>query len=115
MSLAHSNAVLEEKAAKLVDHLLFDRRSAANAPDGAPAGPVIVSLYRNAACRGALHSFRDRVGVPEVILVALPKRLRKSRRYLFDHVTECNQFTGHVVRGHARLDSDQAWPYVHKS
>ena len=49
---------------------------------------LIVSLYRNAACRGALHSFRDRVGIPEVILVALPKRLRKSRRYLFDHVTD---------------------------
>ena len=34
------------------------------------------------------------------------KRLRKSRRYLFDHVTKCNQFTGHVVSGHAGFNPD---------
>jgi hypothetical protein len=46
------------------------------------------------------------VGVPEVILVALPKRLRKSRGHLFDHMTERDQFTGHVVSGHAGFDPD---------
>jgi hypothetical protein len=114
MSLAHSNAVLEEKATKLVDHCCSIADQPRTHPMERLQVQLIVSLYRNAACRWALQSFRDRVGIPELILVALPKRLRESRRHLFDHVTERNQFTCHLVRGHARLDPDQAWPYVHK-
>jgi hypothetical protein len=59
-----------------------------------------------------LHGFRNHVSVSEVILVALPKRLGISRRHLFDLVTKPKQIPGHVVRGHARFDPDEAWRYV---
>jgi hypothetical protein len=61
---------------------------------------------KSTACRRTLHSLRNRVGVPEVILVASPKRLRKSRRHLFDRMTERKQFTAHIVSGHASFDPD---------
>jgi hypothetical protein len=47
--------------------------------------------------------------------MALPKWLRKSRRYLFDFVTKRNQLAGHVMSGHANLDPDQARRHVHES
>ena len=65
---------------------------------------LIVSLNRNTARRGALHSLRDRVRITEVILVALSKRLGISWRDLFDLVTKRNQLASHVVRGHAGFD-----------
>ena len=37
---------------------------------------------RNAACGRPLNSLRDRVGVSEVVLVALPERFGVSGRYL---------------------------------
>src|SRR5215469_2594083 len=115
MSLAHSNAVLEEKAAKLIDHCCpIADQPRAHAMQRLQI-QLVVSLYRNAASRRALYSLRYRVGVAEVVLVALPKWLRKSRRYLFDFVTKRNQLAGHVMSGHASLDPDQARRHVHQS
>ena len=107
--------MLQKKATNLVDH-------SCPIPDQTRPHAVqrlqvqlIVGLYRHATCRRALYSFRDRLGVSEVVLVALPKRPGISRRHLFDLVTERKQLPGHVVRGHAGFDPDQAWQHVHKS
>src|ERR1700746_3052174 len=97
MSLAHSNAMLQEKAAKLIDHCCPIADQPRTHPMQCLQVKLVVSLYRNAACRRALYSLRNGVGVPEGILVSRPKRLGKNRRYLFDLVTERDQFTGHVV------------------
>ena len=75
----------------------------------------MVSFYWNAACRGTLHGFGDRVGIPEVVLMALPERFRVSRRYLLYVVTKRSQLAGNIVRCHAGFDADQALRHVYKS
>ena len=75
----------------------------------------MVGFYWNAACRGTLHGFGDRVGIPEVVLMALPERFRVSRRYLLYVVTKCSQLAGNIVRCHAGFDADQALRHVYKS
>ena len=49
---------------------------------------LIVGLHWNAACGRPLNSLRDRVGVSEVVLVALPERFGISGRYLLYVMTE---------------------------
>ena len=80
--LTYRNAMLQEKAADLIDH-------SRSLPDQARSHPVqclqiklIVGLHWNAACRWPLNSLRDRVCVSEVVLVALPERFGISGRYL---------------------------------
>src|SRR5205809_7581423 len=75
----------------------------------------MVGFHWNAACRGTLHGFGDRVGIPEVVLMALPERFRVSRRYLFYVVTKRSQLAGNIVRRHAGFDADQALRHVYKS
>ena len=90
MSLSHRNAVLQKKAAKLIDHGRPITDQARTHPMQRLQVQLIVSLYWNATYRRALHSFRHRVGISKVVLVALPERFGISRRYLFDLVTERN-------------------------
>ena len=58
MSLSHRNAVLQKKAAKLIDHSRPITDQARTHPMQCLQVQLIVSLYWNATCRGALHSFR---------------------------------------------------------
>ncbi len=69
---------------------------------------LIVGLHRNAACRWPLYGFRDRVGVSEVVLVALTKRLGISWRHLLYFVTERDQLSGNIMCCHSGLDANQA-------
>jgi hypothetical protein len=78
MSLAHSNAMLQEKAAKLIDHGCPIADQPRTHPMQRLQVQLVVSLYRNAACQRALYSLRNGVGVPEVSLVVRPKRLEKA-------------------------------------
>ena len=64
---------------------------------------------------GRCTAFRNRTGISEIVLVALPKRLGIGRRHLFDRVTERKQLAGHIVRGHASFDPDEAGRNVHES
>jgi hypothetical protein len=74
--------MLQEKAADLIDHSRSLADQARSHPVQCLKIELIVGLYWNAACRRPLHSFRDRVGVSEVVLVALPERFGISWRYL---------------------------------
>ena len=75
----------------------------------------MVGFHWNAACRGTLHGFSDRVGIPEVVLMALPEWFRVSRRYLLYVVTKSSQLAGNIVRCHAGFDADHALRHVYKS
>jgi hypothetical protein len=55
-----------------------------------PIKLMIVGLHWNAACGRPLNSLRDRVGVSEVVLVALPERFGISGWYLPYVMTEGN-------------------------
>ena len=94
MSLSHSNAMLQKEAAKLIDHSCPIANQARTHAMQCLQVELIVSFNRYARCRRALNGFRNRVGVSEVVLVALSKRLSISRRNLFDFVTKRNQFAG---------------------
>jgi hypothetical protein len=58
---------------------------------------LIVGLYWNAACRWPQHCLRNRVCVPEVVLVTLTKWLGIGRRYLSHIMTEREQLAGNIV------------------
>ena len=86
--MPHRYAALEKKTADLVDH------SCAIADEARPNAmerleiELIVGFCWNTACRGTLHGFGDCVGIPEVVLVALPERFSIGRRYLLYVMTE---------------------------
>ena len=65
-------------------------------------------------CRGPLHSFRDRVAFPEVILVSLAERPRISWWHLLHVMTKRNQLSSHIMRRHGGLDTNQALRHVRK-
>jgi hypothetical protein len=96
MSLSHSNTVLQKEAAKLIDYSCPITNKARTHAMQRLQVKLIVSLYRNAARRRAMNGLRNRVGVSEVVLVALSKRLGISRRNLFDLVTERHQLASQL-------------------
>ena len=80
--LTYRNAMLEEKAADLIDHCRSLADQARSHPMQCLQIKLIFGLHWNAACGRPLNSFRDRVGISEVVLVALPERFGISGRYL---------------------------------
>ena len=80
--LTYRNAMLQEKAADLIDHGRSLADEARSYPVQRLQIELIVGLHRNAACGRPLNSLRDRVRVSEVVLVALPERFGISGRYL---------------------------------
>src|SRR5262245_37215928 len=113
-TLAHGDAVLQEKAADLID----DRGPLANQAVAHAMQrlkiELLVRLCRDAPSRGTLHGFSDRMRIAEVVLVGLPKGLGIDWRHLPDIVADGEQFPGHIVRSHAGLDPDQAWRHIRK-
>src|SRR5262252_203342 len=110
--LPHRDAVLQEKAADLID----DRGSL---PHQAVAHTMqrlqielFVRFWRDAPRRGTLHGFSDRMRVSKVVFVSLPERLGVDRRHLPHVVAEGEQLTGHIVCSHACLYPDQAWRHI---
>jgi hypothetical protein len=87
-SLPYRKAVLQQKTAKLIDHSCPITDQARSHTMQRLQIQLTIGLYRNAACRGALYSFRDRVRISEVVLMPLTERLGIGRRHLFDLVTE---------------------------
>src|SRR5262245_37294582 len=80
-TLAHGDAVLQEKAADLID----DRGPLANQAVAHAMQrlkiELLVRLCRDAPSRGTLHGFSDRMRIAEVVLVGLPEGLARCRRY----------------------------------
>src|SRR5258705_9847980 len=73
--LTYRNAVLQEKAADLIDHSRPLADQARSHPVQCLEIELIVGLHWNAAGGRPLDSLRDRVGVSGVVLVALPERV----------------------------------------
>ena len=55
-----------------------------------------------------------RMGVSEIILVPLPKRLRICGRHLFHIVAQLGKFASDVVRSHPRFDANETRRQVRK-
>ena len=113
-ALAYRNAVLQKKTA---DRLITAVRSLIKRDRtrcSACRLSLIVGLYRNAACGWPLHSFSDRVRIPEVVLATLTERPGISRWHLLHIMTECNQLAGHIMRRHAGFDTNQALRHIRK-
>src|SRR5215831_16967253 len=79
--LAYRDAMLQKKAADLIDHSCPLANQARSYAVQRLQIQLIVGLHRDAACRRPLHGFRDRVGVSEIVLVALTERPGISRRH----------------------------------
>src|SRR4029077_16532419 len=93
----HRDAVLQEKAADLID----DRGPLPHQAVAHTMQRLEIELFvcfrRYAPRRGTLHGFSDRMRIPKVILVSLPERLGVDRRHLPHVVAEAEQLTGHIV------------------
>src|SRR5215831_12317361 len=113
-ALAHRNAMLQQKAADLID----DRSALANEPVAHAMQcleiELLVRLWRDAARRWALYSFSDRMRIAKVILVCLPERLGIHRRHLPHIVAEGEELAGHIVRSHSCLYTNQACRHIRK-
>ena len=86
--LSHCNAALQKKATDPIDNSRPLTDQARSHPVQRLQVQLILGLHRNAACRWPLHGLRDRVCVPEVVLMTLPERLRIGRRHLPYVMTE---------------------------
>jgi hypothetical protein len=71
--------MLQEKAADLIDHCRSLADQAGPHPVQCLQIKLIIGLHWNAAGGRPLNSLRDRVGVPEVVLVTLPERFGIKR------------------------------------
>jgi hypothetical protein len=58
---------------------------------------LLIGLGWNKACRRPLHRLGYAMGISEIILVPLPKRLRIRRRHLLHIVAERGKFTSNIV------------------
>ena len=75
---------------------------------------LLIGLGWNKACRRPLHRLGYAMGISEVILVPLPKRLRIRRWHLLHIVAERGKFTSNIVRRHPCFDADKAGWQVRK-
>ena len=88
--LTYRNAMLQEKAADLIDHGRSLADQARSHPVQCLQIKLIVGLHWNAAGGRPLNSLGDRVGISEVVLVALPERFGIGWGYLPYVMTERN-------------------------
>jgi hypothetical protein len=75
---------------------------------------LIVSLYRNTACRWPLHSFRDCIRGPESRSYDFDGMAWQNWWHLLHVMTKRNQLAGYTMCCHASLDSDHALWHVRK-
>jgi len=112
--LPHRDAVLQEKAADLIDDRgPFAHQAVAHTMQCLQI-ELLVRFRRHTPCRGTLHGFSNRVRISKVILVSLAERLGIDWRHLPHVVPEGEQLTGHIVRSHAYLYSNQTWRHIRK-
>jgi hypothetical protein len=92
--LPHRDAVLQEKAADLID----DRGPLSHQAIAHAMQRLEIALFVRfrwyAPHPGTLHGFSDRMRISKVILVGLPERLGIDRRHLSHVVVEGKQFAG---------------------
>jgi hypothetical protein len=110
--LLYRDAVLQEKAADLIDDRGPLSHQAIAHTMQRLAIELLVRFRRDAPRRGTLHGFRNRMRISKVIFVSLPERLGVDRPHLPHVVAEGEQLTGHIVRSHACLYPDQAWRHI---
>ena len=105
--MSDNDAALEKKAANLIDYCgpLADQARAH--PMQRLQIQLFVALGWNKACRRPLHRLGYAMGISEIILVPLPKRLRIRGRNLLHIVAEHGKLASNVVRRHSGFDTDE--------
>jgi hypothetical protein len=75
---------------------------------------LFVGLGWNKACRRPLHGLGYGMGISEIILVPLSKRLRIRRRNLLHLVAKRGKLASNIVRRHPGFDADETGWQVRK-
>ena len=75
---------------------------------------LLVGLGWNKASCWPLHGFGHGMGISEIILVPLPKRLCIRGRNLLHSVAKLGKLTSDIVCCHSRFDADEAGWHVRK-
>jgi hypothetical protein len=106
--LTHSDAVLEQEGANLVDYsgALADE-PASDAVERLKI-ELLVALEGHKAHGWALHRLCNRLGIAIVVLVALQKRLDVFRWHQANVVAECGKLAANVMGSGAGLHADAA-------
>ena len=108
------DAALQKKAANLVDYRGPFADQARPYPVQRLQIQLLIGLGWNKACRRPLHRLGYAVGISEIILVPLPKRLRIRGRNLLHIVAERGKFTSNIVCRQTRFDANETGWQVRK-
>ena len=100
------DAALQKKTANLVDYRGPFADEARPYPVQRLQIQLLIGLGWNKACRRPLHRLGYAMGISEIILVPLPKRLRIRRRHLLHIVAERGKFTSNIVCRQTRFDAE---------
>src|SRR5262249_10473317 len=106
LSLPGDDAVLQEKAANLIDHRGAFANKARPYPVQCLQIELLTGLGWNKARRRSLHGLGHGMSISKIILVSLPKRLRIGRRSLLHVVAKRRKLPSNVVCCQPRFDAD---------
>src|SRR5215469_14123431 len=115
LSLPHDDAVLQQKAANLIDHCGAFANKARPYPVQRLQIQLFVGLGWHKARRRPLHGFGYSMGIPKIILVPLPKWFCIGRRHLLHIVTKRGKLTSNIVCRHSCFDANEARWQIRKS
>ena len=109
-SLPDDDAALQKKTANFVDYRGPFADEARPYPVQRLQIQLLIGLGWNKACRRPLHRLGYAIGISEIILVPLPKRLRIRGRNLLHIVAERGKFTSDIVCRQTCFDANEtAW------
>src|SRR5215471_12969353 len=100
LSLPDDDAVLQEKAANLIDHCGAFANKARPYPVQCLQIELLIGLGWNKARRRSLHRLGHSISISKIILVSLPKRPRKGRRNLLHVAAKRRKLPSNVVCCH---------------
>ena len=112
--MPNDDPAFKQKAANLIDHCCPLADKARPHPVERLKIQLLVGFGWNKASCWPLHRLRYSMGISEIILVPLPKRLRIRGRNLLHIVTKRGKLTSNVVRCHPRFDANEAGWQVRK-
>ena len=101
------DAALEKKAANLIDHCGPLADQARPDPVQRLQIQLLVGLGGNKTSRRPLHRLGYRMGISEIILVPLPKRLGIHGWNLLHIVAKPGKLPSNIMRRHPRFDANE--------
>src|SRR5215469_17384157 len=115
LSLPDDDAVLQEKAANLIDHCGAFANKARPYPVQCLQIELLIGLGWNKARRRSLHGLGHSMSISKIILVPLPKWFCIGRRHLLHIVAKRGKLTSNIVCRHSCFDANEARWQIRKS